>query len=68
MPAKLTINANGPIKLEGEYEIVDAAGQSYGISKPVVFLCRCGQTKNNPLCDGSHKGCGFASPSEARPL
>lgn len=68
MPARLTINSNGPIKLEGEFEILDGAGKPYEVSKSVVFLCRCGQTKNNPLCDGSHKSCGFDSLSEAKAL
>ncbi|MDE3078791.1 MAG: CDGSH iron-sulfur domain-containing protein [Paracoccaceae bacterium] len=29
------------------------AGKSY-------FWCACGQSKNQPFCDGSHKGTGFA--------
>jgi len=24
-----------------------------------VGFCRCGQSKNKPFCDGSHKTCGF---------
>ena len=24
-----------------------------------VALCRCGQSKNKPLCDGEHKQCNF---------
>lgn len=23
------------------------------------WLCTCGQSKNSPYCDGSHKGTGF---------
>lgn len=29
------------------------AGKSY-------FWCSCGQSANQPFCDGSHKGSGFA--------
>jgi CDGSH-type Zn-finger protein len=57
MPAKLTINPNGSIKLEGDFEIVDKQGTQYGLGgRNVVSLCRCGLSKNKPFCDGSHKG------------
>lgn len=29
--------------------------------KPVVALCRCGQSKNKPFCDGTHSNVGFTS-------
>jgi len=54
---KLTINNNGSIKIEGDFEIVDGAGNAYGLQgRTVVSLCRCGHSKNKPFCDGSHKG------------
>lgn len=69
MSAKITVNANGPLKIEGEFEIVDASGKAFGLGgKPAVFLCRCGQTKKNPFCDGSHKACEFLSESQAYDL
>ncbi len=56
---KLTINNNGSIKVEGEFEIFDAAGNSYGLQgRTVLSLCRCGHSANKPFCDGSHKN-GF---------
>jgi CDGSH-type Zn-finger protein len=67
MPAKITISPNGSAKIEGEFTIVDKDGNAYNTGgKPAVFICRCGQTKNTPFCDGSHKTCGFVGPSEAR--
>ena len=29
------------------------------VGKKAVALCRCGQTKNRPFCDGTHKTCGY---------
>lgn len=57
MSTKLTINNNGSLKVEGDFEILDAEGKPYGLAgRNVVSLCRCGQSKNKPFCDGSHKG------------
>ena len=67
MAAKSTVNENGPLKIEGEFSLHDKAGNTYNVGgKPAVFICRCGQTKNAPFCDGTHKTCGFVSVSEAR--
>jgi CDGSH-type Zn-finger protein len=53
---KLTINNNGSIKIEGDFEIVDGNGNVYGLEgRTVVGLCRCGLSANKPFCDGSHR-------------
>jgi CDGSH-type Zn-finger protein len=53
---KLTVNNNGSLKVEGEFEIVDAQGNTYGLGgRTLVSICRCGMSKNKPFCDGSHK-------------
>ena len=66
MASKLTINENGPLKVEGEFTIVDKEGNEYAAgNKPAIFLCRCGQTAKPPFCDGAHKACNFESPSKA---
>lgn len=53
---KLTINNNGSIKIEGDFEITDTTGTAYGLQgRTVVSLCRCGHSANKPFCDGSHK-------------
>ena len=46
---KITINNNGSMKVEGDFEVVDREGG-------VVSFCRCGLSKNKPFCDGSHNG------------
>jgi CDGSH-type Zn-finger protein len=54
---KLTVNRNGSLKIEGDFEIVDPEGNSFGLGgRDLVSLCRCGLSKNKPFCDGSHKG------------
>ena len=54
---KLTINSNGSVKIEGDFEITDSSGNQYGLAgRTIVSICRCGQSKNKPFCDGSHKG------------
>jgi CDGSH-type Zn-finger protein len=66
---KVTIFNNGPVRLEGEFEIFDAAGNKFGLAgRTVISLCRCGQSENKPFCDGTHGRQGFASSCEAREL
>lgn len=67
MPAKITINNNGSIRIEGEFEVFDAQGQQFDrIGRTVIGLCRCGLSENKPFCDGSHKTHGFESVCPAR--
>lgn len=55
--AKITINSNGSMKVEGDFQLVDAQGNAYGLGgRDTVFICRCGLSKNKPFCDGTHKG------------
>jgi CDGSH-type Zn-finger protein len=62
---KLTINNNGSIKVEGDFEIFDAEGNEYGLEgRTALGLCRCGLSKNKPFCDGSHRD-NFEHKSEA---
>lgn len=54
---KIIINTNGSIRVTGEFEITDMAGNNYDLQgREVIGLCRCGQSKNKPFCDGSHNG------------
>jgi CDGSH-type Zn-finger protein len=66
---KITINHNGSIRLEGDFEIVDPEGRSFGLAgRTTIALCRCGHSSNKPFCDGSHKTCNFADTVTAREL
>ncbi len=66
---KVTVNPNGPLRLEGAFAIVDAAGKEFGLAgRTVISLCRCGHSANKPFCDGAHARQGFQSVCEARDL
>ena len=49
---------NGPLLLNGNFCIRASSGRvAYEGTK--AALCRCGQSKNKPFCDGAHKAAGF---------
>ena len=70
MPAtKITVNHNGSIRVEGDFEIVDPDGKAFGLAgRTTIGLCRCGQSANKPFCDGSHNRNGFIHEVVAREL
>ena len=43
-----------------------ATGAEYIVPKKPFALCRCGQSKEKPFCDSSHKLCNFEA-AEAAP-
>jgi CDGSH-type Zn-finger protein len=48
---------NGPIQVTGAVQITGQYGEKE--SEAAIYLCRCGESKNKPYCDGSHKAAGF---------
>ncbi len=65
MTTRITIKSNSAIKIEGDFEIVDAEGNIYDLAgRTVISLCRCGLSQKKPFCDGSHKG-EFAHEAQA---
>ena len=67
--AKVTVRNNGPIRIEGDFTIVDQDGNTYGLAgRTTISLCRCGQSANKPFCDGTHSKVGFKSEEKAREL
>jgi len=60
---------NGPLRVEGDFEIVDPQGNRFGLGgRTALSLCRCGHSANKPFCDGTHKTVGFQSEVVARDL
>jgi CDGSH-type Zn-finger protein len=60
---------NGPLVIQGPVRVVDHLGNEFAqpVGKDKLALCRCGQSKTRPFCDGSHKECGFQAPELAAP-
>ncbi len=59
MPAAIGVTGDGPLWVTGGVPVTDAQGRALE-RRNRVTLCRCGQSANKPLCDGSHKQAGFA--------
>jgi len=49
---------DGPLLRNGNVTIRNGSGR-IAWSGTQVALCRCGESKNRPFCDGSHKAVGF---------
>ena len=61
-PLAVEPQKDGPLHVRGNVEVISGTGKSVNrISE--CWLCRCGQSKNKPYCDGSHKAAGFRSES-----
>ncbi|MFQ6027085.1 MAG: CDGSH iron-sulfur domain-containing protein [Dehalococcoidia bacterium] len=63
---KIEVRANGPLRVYGPIDLVDADGNPYSIPEGQwVSMCRCGQSGNKPFCDTSHRDAGFEAESKA---
>jgi CDGSH-type Zn-finger protein len=51
-------HVSGPLWVRGGIPLSSADGFRYEIRNRMT-LCRCGQSKNKPFCDGSHVAAGF---------
>ncbi|MEY2822737.1 MAG: hypothetical protein RLZZ17_1060 [Actinomycetota bacterium] len=60
MSEKVTmrVKPNGSIRVTGTVEFVDGDGNVVE-TKTDFSLCRCGHSKEKPMCDGSHREAGF---------
>ncbi len=73
---KIKIIENGPYHVTGgvplKEKIIKQIGKHYILEdsceyplQEEYFLCRCGQTKNAPFCDGAHVPCEFVGTETA---
>ena len=59
-PLKMTPAPNGPVLLNGDFEILSEDGSSIFRGSKTA-LCRCGASSNKPFCDGTHAAIGFSA-------
>lgn len=52
--AQIRVSVDGPYLVTDDVEIVGADGQPVVTHGPVTHLCRCGGSRNAPLCDATH--------------
>jgi CDGSH-type Zn-finger protein len=58
----IKVRDNGPYKVTGPVVLIDAEGNRFEVpDEGSIVLCRCGQSRDKPFCDSSHKGTGFSS-------
>jgi len=50
---------SGPLWVRGRIPVESADGTTYEVRNRVT-LCRCGESRNKPFCDGSHIRVGFS--------
>lgn len=53
LPEAISVTRNGPYWVTGGLPVTMSNGQTLEVRNRVT-LCRCGQSKNKPLCDGTH--------------
>ena len=54
----MRVKPNGSIRVTGTVDFVDGDGNVIE-TKTDFSLCRCGHSKEKPMCDGSHREAGF---------
>ena len=65
---KINVLKSGPYEVAGGAKLFDHQGKEYvrGSNSHPIYLCRCGQSKNKPFCDGSHEDVGFKAEETAK--
>jgi uncharacterized Fe-S cluster protein YjdI len=57
-PVVIALRPDGPLVVEGPVRIELARGEVLEVTER-AFLCRCGNSRTKPFCDGTHKKVGF---------
>lgn len=60
---RIEILEDGPLIVKELTTLKNSKGKNIEVSETLA-LCRCGQSANKPLCDGTHKKVGFSGKRE----
>ena len=67
MTCRITVNYHGPLRVEGDFQIVDPEGRIIDArGRTSLSLCRCGASQRKPFCDGTHNTIHFRSVVEGK--
>jgi len=62
----ITVSADGPLFVKGDLNITNESGEPI-LRETRAALCRCGHSRNKPLCDGSHREEEFTADGTLTP-
>ena len=53
-PTEIRPYPDGPFLVRGPIRLLREDGEEVEIRRRVIALCRCGRSRLQPLCDGTH--------------
>lgn len=56
----LVLMKNGPLKISGSFTLTNDKNEEIKTGDE-LYLCRCGNSKNSPFCDSTHKSSDSSS-------
>lgn len=63
---EIAVAFHGPLYIRGDLHLFSSDGDVL-LEDTRIALCRCGQSKNMPLCDGTHFHADFRDPGNISP-
>ena len=62
----ITVKDNGPFLVHGGASILDPDGNEFDVKdQKTIALCRCGASRTQPFCNGTHRQIDFKSEVRA---